>query len=39
MHALQVDAATADARLADAGGVIRRVVPMAPPPVASAVTP
>ncbi len=37
MHALQVDAATADARLADAGGVIRRVVPMAPPPVVTPV--
>jgi N-acetylmuramic acid 6-phosphate etherase len=35
MHALQVDAASADARLAEAGGVIRRVVPDAPPPVAS----
>jgi N-acetylmuramic acid 6-phosphate etherase len=35
MHALQVDAVTADARLAEAGGVIRRVVPHAPPPVAS----
>lgn len=33
MHALGVDAATADARLAAAGGVIRRVVPQAPPPV------
>jgi N-acetylmuramic acid 6-phosphate etherase len=39
MHALQVDAATADARLAEAGGVIRRVVPMPPPPVPAAVTP
>jgi len=35
MHALQVDAATADARLAEAGGVIRKVVPHAPPPVAA----
>lgn len=35
MHALQVDAATADARLAEAGGVIRKVVPDAPPPVAA----
>jgi N-acetylmuramic acid 6-phosphate etherase len=33
MHALGVDAATADARLTDAGGVIRKVVPQAPPPV------
>ncbi|GAB1342156.1 N-acetylmuramic acid 6-phosphate etherase [Gemmatimonas sp.] len=33
MHALHVDAATADARLAAAGGVIRKVVPQAPPPV------
>lgn len=33
MHALGVDAATADARLAEAGGVIRKVVPNAPPPV------
>jgi N-acetylmuramic acid 6-phosphate etherase len=33
MHALQVDAATADARLESAGGVIRRVIPNAPPPV------
>lgn len=33
MHALGVDAATADARLDAAGGVIRRVVPHAPPPV------
>lgn len=33
MHALGVDAETADARLDAAGGVIRRVVPNAPPPV------
>ena len=33
MHALNVDAATADARLEAAGGVIRKVVPNAPPPV------
>jgi N-acetylmuramic acid 6-phosphate etherase len=33
MHALQVDAATADARLADVGGVIRKVLPEAPPAV------
>lgn len=33
MHALGVDAATAEARLAEAGGVIRKVVPHAPPPV------
>lgn len=33
MHALGVDAATADTRLAEAGGVIRKVVPNAPPPV------
>lgn len=38
MQALGVDAATADARLAAEGGVIRRVVPNAPPPVTSAVT-
>jgi len=31
MHALGVDAPTARARLADAGGVIRRVVPNGPP--------
>jgi N-acetylmuramic acid 6-phosphate etherase len=36
MHALQVDAETATARLRDGGGVIRRVVPNAPPPVRSA---
>jgi N-acetylmuramic acid 6-phosphate etherase len=29
MHALQVDAATADARLAEVGGVIRQLVPLA----------
>jgi N-acetylmuramic acid 6-phosphate etherase len=34
MHALHVDAATADAQLEAAGGVIRKVVPNAPPPVA-----
>jgi N-acetylmuramic acid 6-phosphate etherase len=33
MHALAVDAFTADARLEEAGGVIRRVLPQAPPPV------
>jgi len=33
MHALSIDAAAAEQRLADAGGVIRRVVPNAPPPV------
>ncbi|AMW04435.1 N-acetylmuramic acid 6-phosphate etherase [Gemmatimonas phototrophica] len=33
MHALQVDAATADARLADVGGVIRKLLPQAPPTV------
>jgi N-acetylmuramic acid 6-phosphate etherase len=33
MHALGVDAAEATTRLADAGGVIRRVIPNAPPPV------
>ena len=33
MHALNVDAATADAQLEAAGGVIRKVVPNAPPPV------
>jgi N-acetylmuramic acid 6-phosphate etherase len=33
MHALGVDANEADRRLAAAGGVIRRVVPMPPPPV------
>ena len=33
MHGLGVDAATADTRLAAAGGVIRRVVEMPPPPV------
>ena len=32
MHALNIDAATAAQRLADAGGVIRRIVPNAPPP-------
>lgn len=32
MHALQIDAADAQQRLANAGGVIRRVVPNAPPP-------
>ncbi len=31
MHALRVDVATARARLAEAGGVIRRVVPDGPP--------
>ncbi|MCA0376846.1 MAG: N-acetylmuramic acid 6-phosphate etherase [Gemmatimonadetes bacterium] len=31
MHALGVDAATADARLADVGGVIRRLAPPPPP--------
>lgn len=36
MHALNVDAAEATARLAEQGGVIRRVVPNAPPPVVSA---
>lgn len=36
MHALQVDAVTADARLAAVGGVIRKVVPNAPPPVVQA---
>ena len=35
MHALQVDAATADARLVEAGGVIRRLT-SAPPPVTHA---
>jgi N-acetylmuramic acid 6-phosphate etherase len=35
MHALGVDAATADARLAEAGGVIRRLT-TAPPPVRTA---
>jgi len=35
MHALGVSADTADARLADAGGVIRKVVPNAPPPVSA----
>lgn len=34
MHVLDVDADEADRRLAAAGGVIRRVVPMPPPPVA-----
>lgn len=38
MHALGVDAATADARLAEKGGVIRRVVPNAPPPVSERVS-
>lgn len=33
MHVLQVDADEADRRLDAAGGVIRRVVPMPPPPV------
>jgi N-acetylmuramic acid 6-phosphate etherase len=33
MHALQVDAATADARLNEVGGVIRKLIPQAPPPV------
>jgi N-acetylmuramic acid 6-phosphate etherase len=33
MHALGVDASEAEARLESAGGVIRRVVPKAPPPV------
>lgn len=33
MHALNIDAIAADARLAAAGGVVRRVVPNAPPPV------
>lgn len=33
MYSLGVDAATADARLAEHGGVIRRVIPNAPPPV------
>ncbi len=32
MHALHIDASTAAQRLADAGGVIRRIVPNAPPP-------
>ena len=36
MHALHVDATAARAALADHGGVIRRVVPHAPPPVGSA---
>lgn len=36
MHALDVDAATAQAQLDGAGGVIRRVVPNAPPPVVTA---
>lgn len=35
MHALGVDANTADARLDESGGVIRRVVTQAPPPVAT----
>jgi len=35
MQALNVDAATADARLEAAGGVIRHVVPQAPPPVSA----
>jgi N-acetylmuramic acid 6-phosphate etherase len=34
MHLLSVDADEADARLRNEGGVIRRVVPQAPPPVA-----
>jgi len=38
MHGLGVDAATADARLAAAGGVIRRVVEMPPPPVIQGVS-
>ena len=33
MHKLQVDRGTAELRLAEAGGVIRRVIPDAPPPV------
>jgi N-acetylmuramic acid 6-phosphate etherase len=33
MHLLAVDAATAAARLADAGGVVRRVLPHSPPPI------
>jgi N-acetylmuramic acid 6-phosphate etherase len=33
MHVLHVDADEADRRLAEAGGVIRKVVPMPPPPV------
>ena len=33
MHKLQVDRGTAERRLAEAGGVIRRVIPDAPPPV------
>ena len=33
MHVLDVDADEADRRLAAAGGVIRKVVPMPPPPV------
>jgi hypothetical protein len=33
MHALGVSRDEAERRLADAGGVIRRVVPDAPPPV------
>ena len=32
MHALNIDAAAAEQRLAGAGGVIRRVVPNSPPP-------
>jgi N-acetylmuramic acid 6-phosphate etherase len=36
MHKLGLDRATALARLAEAGGVIRRVVPDAPPPVETA---
>jgi len=36
MHALGLNATEADAQLAQAGGVIRRVVPDAPPPVAPA---
>ena len=35
MHALQVDAETAQQRLDDAAGVVRRVVATAPPPVRS----
>ena len=38
MHGLGVDAATADTRLAAAGGVIRRVVEMPPPPVIQGVS-
>ncbi len=38
MHALGVDAADAEFRLADAGGVIRRVIPNAPPPMPASVS-